>query len=148
MAGRPRKPTAAKILEGTWREDRDGDPALVVPAAGEPVCPVGLKGEALSMWERIVPRLVESGVARECDSDQLAAMCRWWARYRLGEKRLEKLQPGHKREYQQTLLVAICWTNFDKIASRFGMTPSDRAKLRLDPSVKKPGGVRSRERKA
>lgn len=132
--GRPRKPVAQKVAEGTFRPDRDGDPALQVEASGLPVPPADLSAEALAFWNLIVPQLVASKVAAEADSTQLGMMCQWWARYQRYSEACDTLPIDDKGLYQMTVLCGIAWTNFDKIAARFGLTPSDRAKLRVDPS--------------
>lgn len=132
--GRPRKPVQAKILAGTYRADRDGDPASLVRAAGSPVAPAHLSGEALAFWGRIVPGLVASGVAAACDGPALTAMCEWWARYRRYSEALDAA-PADGDAYQLLVMVGISTTNFDRLASRFGLTPSDRAKLRTEPKT-------------
>ena len=61
--GRPKKPPELKILEGTFRADRDGDPSDQVQASGLPARPRGLKGEAKKFWDAVVPLLTAAGVA-------------------------------------------------------------------------------------
>lgn len=131
--GRPRKPTAAKILDGTYRPDRDGSPEQVVSAAGSPEPPPELQGDALAFWRRVIPGLCERNCAAVCDASALAMMCEWWARYRRYSEALDAMIPTDKGTYQMTVLCGIATTNFDKLAARFGLTPSDRAKLRADP---------------
>jgi P27 family predicted phage terminase small subunit len=154
--GRPRQPDELKILRGTFRADRDGDPAEAVPASGAPKPPTHLKGDGLKFWKQVVPGLVESGVAKACDAPALAMMCEWWARYRKLSMLLDEDAPENnpvaqvlkeKQEYQRLVMLGIAWTNFDKVAARFGLTPSDRAKLRLGGEKKK-AGVPSRRRQA
>src|SRR5688572_22900134 len=129
--GRPRKPDELKILDGTWRPDKDADPSAPPVADGVPVMPRRLVGEAAEMWGRVVPGLIASGLAKERDADQLASMCEWWGRYREYSDRLDTA-PESQDTYRLMIQVGICHTNFDKVASRFGLTPSDRAKLRME----------------
>src|SRR5262245_32665530 len=129
--GRPKKPDELKLLKGTWRRDQDGDPATVIQAPGVPAMPRRLTGEAAEMWGRVVPGLIAAGLARECDTDQLALMCEWYGRYREYSDRLDTA-PESQDTYRLMIQVGIANTNFDKVASRFGLTPSDRAKLRAD----------------
>jgi P27 family predicted phage terminase small subunit len=145
--GRPKKPDDLKILDGTWRRDRDGKPEERVQAEGEPVPPSHLKGESLSFWKHVVPGLIKSGVAKEADAPELAMMCEWWGRYRRYSRMLDRMKNNDKNLYQTTILCGIACTNFDKVASKFGLTPSDRAKLRV-PNKPKEGGVMSRKRNA
>ena len=133
--GRPRKPVAAKILAGTFRADRDGPPSSQVGAGGAPEAPARLSGEALALWGRVVPGLAASGVARSCDSEALAMMCEWWGRYRRFSEALDRALDAGESTYQLTLQVGIATTNFDRLAARFGLTPADRAKLRVDAAA-------------
>jgi P27 family predicted phage terminase small subunit len=147
--GRPRKPDDVKILEGTFQAYRDGNPAEVVVAPGTPLPPASLKGEGLGFWNRVVPGLVELGIAKEADSDQLALMCQWWARHQKLNRILDRMTIAElKRSAVVMTQAAICLDKFDKIACRFGLTPSDRAKLHLKKSETKTGGVMSRDRGA
>lgn len=129
--GRPRKPVAAKILDGSFRADRDGDPSTLVLPGGTPQPPPDLAGEALAFWHKVVPGLVATRIAAACDTPSLAMMCEWWARYRTYARRLDEA-PADKNTYQLMLQVGIATTNFDRLASRFGLTPADRNKLRVD----------------
>lgn len=148
--GRPRKPDELKILDGTFRADKDGDPAVLVPGDGEPVPPGHLKGEALTFWKQIVLQLLKMGVAKVSDSAELAAMCEWHARYLRVSRALDRCPvtgAGSGKLSQLLVSASIAWDKFDRIACRFGLTPSDRAKLRVADRPKG-GGVPKRERKA
>lgn len=136
--GRPRKPTAIKILEGTFRADRDGAAAAVPEPEGQPSS-LHLGGEALEFWGRITPGLVARGVAKACDSEALVMLAEWWARGRECSRALESLAVNEKGAYQLLVMCGIATTHFDRLASRFGLTPSDRARLRIEPA-----GVASR----
>ncbi len=131
--GRPRKPTSAKILDGTFRADRDGPADSVVPAPGSPVAPASLQGEALAFWNQIVPDLVARGVAAACDAPTLGYLCEWWSLYR---RLYDSLPPeGSLAGCTQTITqMAIATDKFDRLASKYGLNPSDRAKLRIAPA--------------
>src|SRR5262249_52419085 len=131
-AGRPRQPDNVKKLRGTWRRDRDGGQGVEPAADGEPIPPRHLKGEALRFWMLIVPDLAQSGIAKARDSAMLAMACEWWARYRRFSKLADRLPDSSKNIYRVTVQVGICWTNCDRILARFGLTPSDRAKMRIE----------------
>jgi phage terminase small subunit len=142
MSGRPRKPVEAKILEGTFRADKDGDPTTFL-APGEPVPPPHLKGPALEFWGEVVPGLVALGVARAADAPALAEMCTWYARYRKLARAFDraKVGPGNSGLMMQ---MGVSFDKFNGLAARFGLTPSDRAKLRV--AEKPAGGVPTRKR--
>lgn len=144
--GRPRKPDELKILDGSWRPDRDGSPSSQAVADGDPKPPPYLKGEALAFWNQVVPGLVDNNVAKTRDSAELALMCEWWGRLRKFTRQLDRMKGNDKRLYQMTVLVSIATDKFDKIASRFGLTPADRAKLRIPEAANKRAAVPSRKR--
>jgi hypothetical protein len=48
-SGRKRKPTELKVLEGSFRKDRHGDPPAVV--AGFPAAPEGLTPSQQALWD-------------------------------------------------------------------------------------------------
>ena len=132
MAGRPRKPTAKHKLEGTFRPDRHGDRGdLLLDLPGSPQMPGGLNDDARELWLRVVTQLTRAKVAVEIDSSQLEAMCRWWARYLENERHAcefaHDIEAGDVYEKR----AKRAWDAFDKVAARFGLTPADRAKLKL-----------------
>lgn len=130
----PRKPTEQHILAGTFKPSRHGDPR-VAQADGVAVPPEGLSPEALAFWEEVVPGLIERGLAKAADSYYLGLMCFWYAQERKLLQALSEMdvrEPGYA-QLQHT--AGGAQINFDKIACRFGLTPSDRAKLRIDSKV-------------
>jgi len=141
--GRPRKPAPIKILEGTFRADRD-TPGVI--ADGTPTPPASLKGDALRLWGEIVPGLVARGVANACDEQALALMVRWLAMAHRYTAAAEKMALSNKGLPRMANLAATATSQFDRIAARFGLTPSDRAKLRADPNAKAASKVASRKR--
>lgn len=134
--GRPRTPDAIKLATGTWRKDRDGDPGAVVPSEGVPERPADVTGDARKLWESIVPGLIESGVATARDTTTLAEMCQWYKRYRKVAKELDRTRASNP--YYKDLLSATkwAWAEFDKIGGRFGLTPADRARLKVESPKK------------
>lgn len=127
--GRPRKPVAAHLLDGTYREDRHGNSFL---PGGEPTKPDWLSPEANELWDLIVPQL--SGIATAVDAAELAALCDWWALYRIARRTLAEISDRKSRSYYDAqILVGAAWKQFSAIASKFGLTPSDRARLQVSP---------------
>lgn len=140
MGTRGPAPTPTKILEarGSWRaKTRAGE--LQFPVE-RPECPAWLSTEARAEWDR---------VAKACDAPALACMCEWWAEHQRARRALRNLAVSHKRYYQTLVGSGIAWSNFDKIAARFGLTPVDRAKLRLpkkpDPAASVSNFARRRD---
>lgn len=131
-AGRPPKPTELHKLHGTFRKDRHGDREASEEAfQGRPVKPDWLDEDAGQLWDELTSQMVPGKIAKRVDSTQLAVMCRWWARYKYLMDRVEKESFDDEVCDKLEARAKRAWATFDSIASRFGMTPSDRAKLRL-----------------
>lgn len=143
--GRPRKPEALHILEGTFREDRHGNRG--VDADGIPERPKSLKGDAKKFWDSAVPQLIELGLAKAIDATQLEAMCQWFARYQKFSKTIDGCSDPLAISRELMLNMEAAWKMFDKIASRFGLSPADRMRLRTTGETKKKSGVASRQRR-
>lgn len=135
--GRPRKPIPELLLEGKFRADRHGDPATQWLPDGEPEMPSWLKGDAKTFWQSVVPALVKRGAATAVDATELAACCYWWAQFRKVSKAIDEIgDPTEKKYYSLSQIAGMAWKNFTTAAAKFGLNPSDRAKLRLEALVK------------
>lgn len=128
--GRPRKPIAQHVLDGTYRHDRHAD---TWQPTGEPETPDWLGPDAQALWQSIVPPLVASGVATALDAAELAALCDWWGMYRQAIDKLPTLDPDSKLYFKTQMIAVTSFKQFSAIASKFGLTPSDRAKLQVTP---------------
>lgn len=89
---------------------------------GEPIKPRGIKGEAEKCWNKIVPHLVSTGVAKEIDSHQLEALCVWWAFYKNAVTN-DDMNAAHR-----------AWSNFNKLADQFGLSPKARNTINTSPT--------------
>jgi P27 family predicted phage terminase small subunit len=126
--GRPPKPIAAHRLDGTFRRDRHGDD--VREPSGKPTRPDWLSDTAAALWESLVPDLEERGIATAADWPELSAMCDWWSRYRQASEALDRVDYADSKAYRLQILAGAAWKNFSSVASRFGLNPADRARLR------------------
>jgi phage terminase small subunit len=120
--GRTRKTTEQiKRDNKNYQPDRHGYGAIQAPAK-PPRKPSYLtkNKEANALWLKYVPQLIEMGHVTELDVPQLTAMCEWWARYRLYMTNPDSRPSDVTKAYE----------TFRGIASKFGMTPYDRQKLR------------------
>ena len=130
----PRKPDALKLAEGTWQKYRDGNPQDVVQVEGVPVKPAGLDAEAGELWDAIVPGLTTTRVAAEIDTVSLIGMCEWYGRYRRWSTALDVAGPDHGDAYKMMIQTGMAWKHFAGMAALFGMNPSDRSRLRIEPA--------------
>jgi P27 family predicted phage terminase small subunit len=134
------KSTTEHKLHGTFRTDRHGPVDHPIDKlSGVPKMPPGMPKQAQKMWKVLVPQLVKTKSAVEIDSTELAAMCRWWAQYNELMTRVEDETPydddSDIRQWRLEKRAKAAWAAFDSIASRFGLTPSDRARLRSEPQA-------------
>jgi P27 family predicted phage terminase small subunit len=115
-------------MRGTYRADRH---EINEPEAnGEPVMPAWLDGDAAEFWQRVIPELVQMGLAKAVDADALAGMARWHSIWRAADA---KLQAGSGDSYKLTIEATTAWKNFSALAGKFGLNPSDRTKIKADP---------------
>lgn len=142
-SGRHKVPTQLKVLRGSdKRYIPQNEPK---PTGHLPVEPTdAMSDRAADVWRRLVPELVETGVATGWDVDALMEMCECIATLREARESLTregktiveikangldvvKLNPMW-RVYCDTQKQFVQW------AARFGLTPSDRASLEVGKS--------------
>lgn len=110
--GPPKKPTSLRVLHGTTRKDRYGDPGdEVTPAASTDAPPEHLQDIAREMWQQLAPELKRLGLLSVLDRVQLEVLCEAYATKRMTADSVEWFKAA----------AAI-----DRIARQFGMTPSAR----------------------
>lgn len=117
--GRPRKPVAQHIAEGSYRADRHG-PATAKPLK-PPRKPKKLPPKAAEFWDERVTELIAAGVAASTDQESLELLCRTWDA--LCDCPPDPADKDTMASWK-TLFSAWC-----QLSSRFGLTPSDRAKI-------------------
>jgi phage terminase small subunit len=128
--GRPRKSIEQHLADGTYRADRHGPLPTADDPTPPPVKPSDLGGEAGEFWDQVTGLL--RGVVRDRDAPLLAELCWQWAELRRIKAVIAKTKPGAKGYNQLLVGHAITTDKFDKIAGRFGLTPADRAKLKVE----------------
>jgi phage terminase small subunit len=79
-AGRKPKPTALKLIQGTYRPDR-ANANEPKPKAGISPCPKFLQGEARETYRKVSKKLARIGLMTEIDEMALAMLCQSWAEY-------------------------------------------------------------------
>jgi phage terminase small subunit len=127
--GRPRKPTALKVLHGEIKPGQVREPR----PRGNVEIPGDLTPQARAIWELIGPALIDSGMLTVVDVPLFAEFCEAMvlvklARLRVVQEATGRLEvkpgsPAPINSYVRSLLVAA------SIGGRFGLMPSDRARL-------------------
>lgn len=130
--GRKRKPTGIHLAEGTWRGDRHGDPEEEMQIDGEPLPDNDLPEFGLKLWNQIVPVLVEAGAVTFVDSPLLNKLCRLYARGMMWDKEIFSAKRIDDKLYKKERISSLIWNDFNKVAAKFGMSPSDRTNIRLE----------------
>ena len=143
-SGKPGKPNHLKILEGV-RSDRINydEPA---PEDAEIVCPAELSGRARETWERLAPDLIAKKVLTAWDVPMFATFCDavatyWINRELMGNQYTDVGSAGGviKSPHWQIMRDAV--GIMTSVGSRFGLSPSDRASLKIAPEEQKSSGA-------
>lgn len=135
--GRKPKPTEQKILEGNpgKRAINNKEPK---PKTKIPPCPSHLKGEARKEWNRVTKELLTLKIISEIDRAALVAYCTAWGMYVKACGKLEKqseVMISDLGGLYQNPWVAVrnkAMEQILKFSSEFGMTPSSRARLKVE----------------
>lgn len=128
MPGRPRKPTAQRILEGNAGKRPIPKEPVIPPSDGEP--PSFLPKEAKALYEEFLPNLATVMGITKADEPAAILLASTWG---VAMKALRKLEreglviEGTKNPAAQIWKdnVALCM----QMLSKFGMSPVDRARL-------------------
>jgi phage terminase small subunit len=113
------------------------------PVSGKPVKPTTLDDVGNELWDRITAEHEARGTLGTIDTAALQSLCECWSLYR---KALEqaKADPCDKDARCSTLAyLAIV----DRLGSKYGWSPSDRAGLKMGGTNDKPTGVSAFARK-
>lgn len=139
--GRRAIPKVDRKRQGTLRDDRHSDTPDAPP--GEAVKPDWVKGDAARYWDHIAPHLDASGLLSVLDEEALGGMCFFLAEFVKSNQTLEKWEeaggtPGMSVTPNGCLIqhpaVGLrnkAWEKFEKLAGKFGKTPSDRASIHM-----------------
>src|SRR5688572_26013881 len=136
--GENRKSRSRHKRDGTFRADRHA--ALVDDRDFDgdlPERPADLTADEVQVWSHVVDTSPD-GVLRRIDESELIGLCHWYGEYRRLMDLMRKTKVTAKAYFRLATLAAIAWKHFAAAASRYGMTPADRARLKFAPSEKKP----------
>lgn len=132
-----------KALEGV-REDRlnRDEP---VPGDGSLRPPVELPEDAQAVWNRLAPDLINKRVLTAWDVDAFAAYCRANALFNAAATEVERDGAATERPYKGMVAspafraMVAAEKMMSSLGSRFGLTPGDRAQLKVNDN----GGPKS-----
>lgn len=154
--GRPRKPTALKVLHGTDRPDRSNPNEPSAQPLGDAPPPSWLKGRGRRAWAEVAAILTEMGVATVADRVALALLCDVYAEYieardavrKLGTVYESRVMKAHSRRADgdpeefdpealsvmirprpEVAMASDAWRRINTMLQQFGLTPASRSKV-------------------
>ncbi len=108
-----------------------------MPDPAIPTRPEWLLPEAKREWNRLVPQLATLGLLTLLDRGAIAGGCQWWAMFVDAVKDIEangttfETDTGYQGPRPSVALAIKSWQQYLAFCSRFGLTPSDRSRLRI-----------------
>jgi P27 family predicted phage terminase small subunit len=143
--GRPRKPTALKLLQGTHRKDRAPKNEPKPPAGDRPPSPPSfLAGLALKEWKRLANRLHSVGLLTEVDRSKFAMYCQAYARWQECEAVISaegmtiETATGYVQQRPEVSIAHKYCEIAQKLGQQFGIDPAARSRIDVPPAPEKP----------
>jgi P27 family predicted phage terminase small subunit len=139
--GRKPLPTQLHIIHGNpgKRPLNKNEPK---PKPGRPTCPAHLSKEAKKEWKRIVPELEKLGLLTKIDRTELAMYCQAYGRWVEAEKIVYEKGTLYKTKSGNVITSPMLWVankameQMHKFLTEFGMTPSSRTRIKIEPKEK------------
>jgi P27 family predicted phage terminase small subunit len=132
--GRKPKPTALKLIQGTYRPDR-ANPNEPNPRPGIPPCPKFLQGEARKQYNKMAKKLARIGLMTELDDMALSMLCQGWSEYLEATDQVKKSgmlvkSPNGFPVVNPYLTAANqALKKVRSLLAEFGMTPGSRSRI-------------------
>jgi P27 family predicted phage terminase small subunit len=145
-SGRKPRPNHLRALEGVRESRLNRDEPVPTEAAIVP--PVKLMPAAQAVWNRLAPDLIAKKVLTSWDVDMFAVYCRSVALFNRAAAAVESEGASTERKYQGMVpspafrVMVSMQKTMTAIGSRFGLSPADRATLRIDHSGPRTGDER------
>lgn len=133
----PPKPTSLKLIEGNKGKrainHQEPDPEYL----NDLTPPEWLSSEAKEVWNEVAPPLRAARVLTKIDVHALCVGCVAFAQYRHATSMLgmDYVKMGMKAEYINQWMVAqsMAYKQLISIFTQFGMTPSARSRVAVNP---------------
>jgi phage terminase small subunit len=128
--GRPRKPAEEHYANGTYKPGRHGPlPTVPDPVEAPPEKPADLLDDVSAKWDAVVPPLAH--LLRPAHGGLLLELCRWLVRADELDEALAARKPGTKGYSTLLTAASTATTNLLALSQRFGLSPADRAKMKV-----------------
>lgn len=129
------KPTAAKVLQGTFRQDRAVKDEVKHEEVEDLTAPDWMEGLALVKWNELAVKLKKAGVLTVVDVHNLEAFCTAYATFRKAYEEVENegntmptLNGGVQKNPSVTVMNEAM-RNMVTYGSLLGLDPSSRTKI-------------------
>ena len=150
----PRKPKQAKILQGTWRADRNpkNEPVVVPPPKDKMGCPPYLNRWSKKFWNDYIHVLTNSKILTDADLPGFEMLAQAWGTFKQAEhdishdeitgKKRTMVQYREARNYSRRSMPEMIELNesralFFQLSQQFGMTPVARNKIDIPQAKEK-----------
>lgn len=144
----PRKPKGTKVLQGTWRKDRNpaNEPVVSPPPVDKMGCPSHLNRWAKKFWVDYIHVLTNSKILTDADLPGFELLAQAWGTYKQAEhdiahdeitgKKRTMVQYREARHYSRRSMPEMIELNesralFFQLSQQFGMTPVARNRIDL-----------------
>jgi P27 family predicted phage terminase small subunit len=137
-SGRRPRPSHLKALEGVRESRLNRDEPLPSEAAIVP--PVELQPAAQAVWDRLAPDLIAKRVLTAWDVDSFAVYCRCLTLFNRAVAEVEAEGASTVRKYRGNVpspafrVMIATGKTVTGLGAKFGLSPADRATLRIDDS--------------
>ena len=138
MAGRPRKPTALKRWQGTYRADRESENEPQPVGEVEP--PESLTAAARAEWDRLAPALEAVGLLTVADVAVFSVYVQAWADYNKISDQLNGMaswtwesEKGYRQVVPEISMRKEARTRIKEAGAKLGLDPSSRSGLNVAP---------------
>lgn len=141
MGGRPRKPTALKLLHGDFdKNPQRRNAEEPQPKKSAPKCPAHLSDVAKDEWRRIVKELQSMDVVTQVDRSALEAYAVLYASWRDAIKTVSEegafldSETG-KYEHPASKAARQLASEMHKVLCQFGLTPASRSRVHVQKTT-------------
>lgn len=137
-SGRKKIPAATKKLRGTFRKDRDAEPAQLEVPESFPEPLFELREDVRELWDSLVPRMLQIGLLTDLDVMEFNVGFRWYNVFVATAEQLHSVSEMYHHTEKGTPiqhpLVSIhnqASAKVSQFCSKFGLSPSARSGMTI-----------------
>ena len=115
--------------EGSYANHLHGNALEEITDAGLPIPLKELSPLQMQVWNIIVNNTAPE-VLNQVDSMMLQGATRWYEKFQYWDDAPARMDTD---PYKADCMASMCWKQFTAACAKFGLSPMDRAKIKLDP---------------